>query len=83
MFADVIRMRSWWIRVCSKFSDWCPYERATGRRRTRRHSGTMLCVRETDWKDAALSQEVPKTAGNGQNVGEEQKLHRKPTLLIS
>lgn len=55
-FADVIKMRSWWIRVCSRFNDWCPYGKAQDTGTSRENA---VCKRRRDGSDGVISQEVP------------------------
>ena len=59
VFADLVKMESYWIRVGPKSKDQCPYEK-------RHAKGRSLCGHKgRGWSDAPASQGIPRTADGG------------------
>lgn len=64
-------MKSYWIRVCLKYSDWCPFkERKVWRQRHRDHRVQDDVMAGKVCSDAATSQRTQTIASNHQKTEE-------------
>lgn len=73
VFVDVIKLRSYWIRIDPKSNDWRSYEKGGIWIQRQRHRGKALCEdKGREWSAATVNQGMPRVVGNHQKLEEQE-----------